>query len=253
MDAGHVVLITGGAGGMGQAIARRFLANGDTVVLADRSREGLDAATSDLRTATPLVMDVSSVTDCERMVTETVGAHGRLDVLVNAAGVWVEGATWEMTESDWDRVIDVNLKGTFFACRFAIPELMRTEGCIVNISSDSGLGGNPECAIYNASKFGVSGVTKSLALELAPHGVRVNAVCPGDVDTPMLAGQARDFGGGDEAGYLGRLLEKMPQAARARFIRPDEIAALVVFLASEDAAPITGACVPIEWGVLAGY
>ena len=253
MAAERVVLITGGAGGMGRAIARRFLAMNAAVVLADRSREGLEEATETLGTATSVAADVTSVADCERMIAETVEAEGRLDVLVNAAGVWVEGNTWEMTESAWDRVIDVNLKGTFFACRYAIPELMRTQGCIVNLSSDSGLGGNPGCAVYNASKFGVNGITKSLALELAPHGVRVNAVCPGDVDTPMLAGQARDFGGGDEAGYLRALLEKMPQASRARFIRPDEVAALVAFLASEDATPITGACIPIEWGVLAGY
>ena len=253
MTVDPVVLITGGAGGMGQAIARRFLQRGHGVMLADRSRDGLAAAADALGMVATLVADVTSVADCERMVEETVERMGRLDVLVNAAGVWVEGNTWEMTEAAWDRVIDVNLKGTFFACRYAIPELMRTEGCIVNLSSDSGLGGNPGCAIYNASKFGVNGVTRSLALELAPHGVRVNAVCPGDVDTPMLAGQARDFGDGDETGYLATLLEKMPQATRARFIRPDEVAALVAFLASDDATPITGACIPIEWGVLAGY
>lgn len=253
MGTGRVILITGGAGGMGRSIAERFLAAGDEVVLADRSDEALEDAVIALDDVTSVVADVTSVADCERMVAGTVANRGRLDVLVNAAGVWVEGNTWEMTEAAWDRAIDVNLKGTFFACRYAIPELMRSEGCIVNLSSDSGLGGNPGCAIYNASKFGVNGITKSLALELAPHGVRVNAVCPGDVDTPMLAGQARDFGGGDEAGYLRTLLDRMPQATRARFIRPDEVAALVVFLASADAAPITGACIPIEWGVLAGY
>ena len=253
MDPGRVILITGGGGGMGRAIARRFLASGDSVVLADLSRGGLDAASAAPGALTTVEADVTRIDDCERMITETARDRGRLDVLINAAGVWAEGNTWEATEADWDRVIDVNLKGTFFACRYAIPELMRTEGSIVNLSSDSGLGGNPGCAIYNASKFGVNGITKSLALELAPFGVRVNAVCPGDVDTPMLAGQARDFGGDDAEAYLRALLEKMPQASRARFIQPDEVAALVWFLASADAAPITGACIPIEWGVLAGY
>ena len=253
MDPGRVILITGGGGGMGRAIARRFLASGDSVVLADLSREGLDTASAAPGALTTVEADVTRIDDCERMITETARDRGRLDVLINAAGVWAEGNTWEATEADWDRVIDVNLKGTFFACRYAIPELMRTEGSIVNLSSDSGLGGNPGCAIYNASKFGVNGITKSLALELAPFGVRVNAVCPGDVDTPMLAGQARDFGGDDAEAYLRALLEKMPQASRARFIQPDEVAALVWFLASADAAPITGACIPIEWGVLAGY
>ena len=90
-------------------------------------------------------------------------------------------------------------------------------------------------------------------MELAPYGVRVNSICPADVDTPMLAGQARDFGGGDADGYLGDLLRKMPQGERARFIQPGEIAALAVFLASAQAAPITGTCIPVDWGVTAGY
>ena len=250
----RVVLITGGAGGIGTAVAARLLDLGDTVVLADRSAEGLRVAVDTLPGAvTSVEADVRVVADCDRMVAQAVETGGRLDVLVNCAGVWVEGPSWEMTEEQWDRTIDVNLKGTFFACRASIPHLLRTEGCIVNLSSDSGLGGNPGCAIYNASKFGVNGLTASLGLELAPHGVRVNAVCPADVDTPMLAGQARDFGGGDERGYLDALLAKYPAGARARFVRPEEVAALVAFLASDDAAPITGACIPIEFGTTAGY
>jgi NAD(P)-dependent dehydrogenase (short-subunit alcohol dehydrogenase family) len=237
----RIVLITGGAGGMGRAIRERFRRTGDEVV------------TSDLRDA-DLIADVTSVADCERMVSETVALHGKLDVLICTAGVWTEGPTAETTEEQWDRTIDVNLKGTFFACRFAIPELIRSEGCIVLLSSDYGLVGGPGAAVYNASKFGVNGITRSLALELAPSGVRVNSVCPADVDTPMLAGQARDFGGTDPEAYYGKLRSSLPQGpARARFIRPEEIAAVVAFLCSEEAAPITGACVPVEWGVTAGY
>lgn len=249
----RIALITGGAGGIGRAVAARLHADGDTVVLADVSEEGLSAARAELPHADTVVANVAVVADCAAMVATTVRRHGGLDVLVNAAGVWTEGPSWEMDEAQWNRTLDVNLKGTFFACRYAIPELMRREGSIVNLSSDSGLGGNPGCAIYNASKFGVNGITRSLALELAPHGVRVNAVCPADVDTPMLAGQARDFGGDDPEGYLSSLLDKMPQGPRARFIRPSEIATVVAFLASAQATPITGACVPVEWGVLAGY
>jgi NAD(P)-dependent dehydrogenase (short-subunit alcohol dehydrogenase family) len=250
----RVVLVTGGAGGIGTAVAERFLALGDTVVLADRSADGLTAAVAALPGAvTSVTADVRSVADCDRMVAQAVESGGRLDVLVNSAGVWVEGPSEEMTEEQWDRTIDVNLKGTFFASRAAIPHLVRSEGCIVNVSSDSGIGGNPGCAIYNASKFGVNGLTASMGLELAPFGVRVNAVCPADVDTPMLAGQARDFGGGDERGYLEALLAKYPAGSRARFVRPREVAALVVFLASTDAAPITAASIPIEFGTTAGY
>jgi NAD(P)-dependent dehydrogenase (short-subunit alcohol dehydrogenase family) len=251
------VLITGGAGGMGRAIAAAFLDEGDAVAIADVSEDGLRAAVADVRpgdtTLEPITVDVRRVDECERMVSDAVERLGRLDVLVNAAGVWVEGPTAEMTESQWDRTIDVNLKGTFFACRFAIPHLERTEGCIVNISSDYGLVGGPGAAIYNASKGGVSLLTRSLGLELAPTGVRCNAVCPADVDTPMLEGQARDYGGGDREGYLGALLANYPQKERARFIRPEEVAALVRFLASPAAAPMTGACIPIDFGITAGY
>lgn len=252
-----MALITGGAGGMGRAIAGRFLDDGDAVVLADVSEDGLAAAAADLRRDGAALdtsrIDVSVVDDCERMVAETIDRHGRLDVLVNAAGVWLEGPTAEMTEAQWDRTVDVNLKGTFFACRFAIPHLERSEGCIVNISSDYGLVGGPEAAIYCASKGGVCLLTRSIALELAPKGVRCNAICPTDVDTPMLAGQARDFGGGDAEGYLASLLATLPQKDRARFINADEIAALVAYLTSPGAAPMTGACVPLDFGVTAGY
>jgi NAD(P)-dependent dehydrogenase (short-subunit alcohol dehydrogenase family) len=250
---GKVVLITGGAGGMGRAIGARFRAADDTVVLADNARSALAEAANAVPGVDTLVADVTQVDECEQMASTTMARHGRLDVLVCAAGVWVEGETAEMTEAQWDRTIDVNLKGTFFACRFAIPALIEREGCIVVISSDYGLVGGPGAAIYNASKFGVNGIVKSLALELAPHGVRVNSVCPADVDTPMLAGQARDFGGGDEAGYLAALKATLPQGDRARFITPDEIAAVVSFLTSDESAPITGACLPVEWGVTAGY
>ena len=238
---GRVVLITGGAGGMGRAIRAKFETLGDSVV------------SSDLHDA-DVIADVTNVADCARMVAETVARHDQLDVLVCAAGVWVEGASAEMTEEHWDRTIDVNLKGTFFACRFAIPELVKTEGCIVLISSDYGLVGGPGAAIYNASKFGVNGITRSLALELAPQGVRVNSICPADVETPMLAGQARDYGGGNPEGYLEKLRGTLPQGPeRARFIRADEIAAVAAFLCSEEAAPLTGACIPVDWGATAGY
>jgi len=238
---------------MGRAIAARFLADGDTVMLADRTDDALAEASAQLGDVETVTADVTVVDDCERMVATTVQRLGKLDVMVCTAGVWVEGPTAYMTEEQWDRTIDVNLKGTFFACRFAIPALMASQGSIVAISSDYGLVGGPGAAIYNASKFGVNGIVKSLALELAPHGVRINSVCPADVETPMLAGQARDYGGGDEAGYLAALKATLPQGERARFIRADEIAAAVAFLASDQAAPITGVCLPVEWGVTAGY
>jgi NAD(P)-dependent dehydrogenase (short-subunit alcohol dehydrogenase family) len=253
----RVVLVTGGAGGIGRAVAERFLPRSEAVFVADLDGERLETTAEELSReggrVTPIEADVRSVTECDAMVGAVVQAYGRLDVLVNCAGVWVEGPTEAMTEAQWDHTIDVNLKGTFFACRYAIPHLIRTEGCIVNLSSDAGLVGTAETAIYCASKGGVSLLTKSLAMELAPKGVRVNAVCPNDVDTPMLEGQARDYGDGDPGRYLGTLLARYPQGARARFIRPEEVAGLVAYLASAEAAPITGACVPIDFGSTAGY
>ena len=199
-----------------------------------------------------IVADVRSFDECRRAVDEAVTWGGRLDIVVNCAGVWVEGPSDEMTEADWDRVVDVNLKGTFFICRHAIPALAATGGCIVNVSSDAGLWGNKGAAIYSASKGGVTVLSKALAVELAERGVRVNAVCPGDVDSPMLEYQARTFGGDDRDGYLAGLLEAYPQRP-ARFVRPDEVAELIAFLCSERATPITGAAISIDFGLTAGY
>jgi len=249
----RVVLVTGAAGGIGRAVAARFRQAGDVVVLTDVDAEGLARVASDLAGTDTVVADVTVVADCELAVSHTVDRHGRLDVLVNCAGIWVEGATAEMTEAEYDRTMGVNLKGTFFMCRYAIPHLERTEGCIVNLSSDVGLVGSDGAAIYSASKGGVSLLTRSLARELAPKLVRVNAVCPNDVETPMLEGQARDYGGGDPEGYYRALLSTYPQGERARFIKPDEVAALIAYLASPEAAPITGACIAIDFGSTAGY
>ncbi len=249
----RVVLVTGAAGGIGRAAAARFRDQGDRVALTDLDAGGLDEVAADLGIEDPIVADLTIVADCERAVAETVRRHGRLDVLVNCAGIWVEGPTAQMTEDEFDRTMAVNLKGTFFMCRYAIPHLERTGGCIVNLSSDAGLVGTPEAAIYCASKGGVSLLTRSLARELAPKLVRVNAVCPNDVETPMLEGQARDYGGGDPEGYYRALLANYPQGERARFIKPEEVAALITYLASYEAAPITGACVPIDFGSTAGY
>jgi NAD(P)-dependent dehydrogenase (short-subunit alcohol dehydrogenase family) len=249
----RVVLVTGAAGGIGRAAAARFRDQGDRVVLTDVDPEGLTRAASELGIADTVVADVTIVADCERAVAAAVERHGRLDVLVNCAGVWVEGPTAEMTEAEYDRTMAVNLKGTFFMCRYAIPHLERTEGCIVNLSSDVGLVGSDGASIYSASKGGVALLTRSIARELAPKLVRANAVCPNDVETPMLEGQARDYGGGDAEGYFRELLSTYPQGERARFIKPEEVAALITYLASPEAAPVTGACIAIDFGSTAGY
>ena len=251
----RVALITGGASGIGLATGRRLGRDGVSLVLADIDSAGLGRATERLGgadRALGVVTDVRAFADCERAVGAAVERFGRLDILVNCAGVWVEGPTDTMTEADWDHVIDVNLKGTFAMCRHAIPALEASGGCIVNVSSDAGLWGNKGAAIYCASKGGVTVLSKALAVELASRGIRVNAVCPGDVDSPMIRYQAETFGGGNPDKYLADLLAAYPQK-QPRFIRPDEIAELIAYLSSERAAPITGAAISIDFGLTAGY
>jgi NAD(P)-dependent dehydrogenase (short-subunit alcohol dehydrogenase family) len=251
-----VVLVTGAAGGIGKAVVRRFLDSNAFVCAADIDTAALNRALSDFSSLNgifhPVGGDVAAVADCKKMVATAVETGGRLDGVVNCAGVWVEGPSDTMTEAMWDRTVDINLKGTFFINRYAIPELEKTQGCIVNISSNDGLAGDPGAAIYCASKGGVCLLTRSLAVELAPRGIRVNAVCPGDVMTPMLEGQARIYGNGDPNQYYKKLLAYYPQGDRVRFIHPEEIAETVYFLASARAAPITGVCLPVDFGATAG-
>jgi NAD(P)-dependent dehydrogenase (short-subunit alcohol dehydrogenase family) len=243
---GAAVLVTGAAGGIGGAVARRFADGGWTVVASDlpgTDPAGDHAVHADLRTAG----------GCSALVAAAHAAAGRLDCVVNAAGLWTEGPVEATAEADFDRVLDVNLKGTFFVTAAAVEHLEATGGCVVNLSSDAGVQGNAGAAVYCASKGAVTNLTRALALELAPRGVRVNAVCPGDVDTPMLHGQAADFGGDDPQGYLDDLLRHYPQGpGRARFIRPQEVAELIWFLAQPAAAAITGANVSIDLGLSAG-
>jgi NAD(P)-dependent dehydrogenase (short-subunit alcohol dehydrogenase family) len=147
----------------------------------------------------------------------------------------------------------VNLKGPFFLAAAGIPHLAASRGCIVNVASDAGLVGNAGAAAYCASKGGLVLATRAMALELAPRGVRVNAVCPGDVDTPMIAFQAERYGGEDPQGYRARLLSRYPQGQAARFVRAEEVAEMIFYLASPAAAPVTGAALSIDFGITAGY
>jgi NAD(P)-dependent dehydrogenase (short-subunit alcohol dehydrogenase family) len=252
---GKSVLITGGAGGMGQAAAREFLGEGASVVIADIDEKRIAAATAELSSfgaISGIRTDVTRPDDCRRAIDAVVERHGKLDILVNGAGVWVEGPAEQVSEAEWDRTVDINLKGTFFCCRHAIPHLVATQGCILNIISDAGLMGYAGTSVYCASKGGVTLLTRSLGLELAPKGVRVNGICPCDVDTPMIEFQAATYGGGDPEGYKRKLLSLYPQGRHARFVTAEEVAAFILFLCSAAAAPITGACLPIDFGLTAG-
>ena len=236
------VLITGAAGGVGQAVARRFTAGGWQVIGTDLvAADGVD-----------FVADLTEVSECRRVVAEAAALNGGLDGVVLAAGVWTEGDSSMTSEAEYDRCFDVNVKATYFTISAAIAHLVKTAGWITALSSDAGVQGNSGAAVYSATKGAVTNLVRALSHELAPQGVRVNAVCPGDIDTPMLAGQARDFGGDDPKAYLDALLASYPQGERARFISPDEVAALIWFLGQPEAAPITGANLNIDFGLSAG-
>jgi NAD(P)-dependent dehydrogenase (short-subunit alcohol dehydrogenase family) len=246
-----VVLVSGAAGGIGAATVRRFVAAGWRVVALDLDEAGL-ARLDDAALVARLGCDVRSAASCRAAVAQAVAAAGRLDALVNAAGVWREGPVEECSEADFDLVVDVNLKGTYFLCAAAIPHLRASRGAIVNVSSDAGRQGNLGAAAYCASKGGVTLFTRALALELAPQGVRANVVSPGDVDTPMLRFQAERYGGGDPAAYLSGLLAKYPQGSAARFLRPAEVAELIHFLCTPAASGISGADLAVDQGYSAG-
>ena len=251
--AGKVVLVTGAGGGIGGAVARRFAAAGWRPVLTDVAEVPLATTAAQAGGAPFRVADIRRRAGCVEVVAWAAERMGRLDGLVNAAGVWREGPTADTSEEDFDVVFGVNVKGLYFMTAAAIPHLRATEGFVVNLSSDAGIQGNTGAAAYCASKGAVSLFTKALALELAPDGVRVNAVCPGDVASPMLDFQANTYGGGDPAGYFARLLAGYPQGpGRARFIKPDEIAALIEYLSRPEAAPITGTTLSIDFGYSAG-
>ncbi len=249
---GKVVLVSGAAGGVGSAVAGLLSRLGARLVLTDADAARLDSVAKPLA-ALALPADIREVAACDAVVAATRAAYGQLDGLVNAAGVWVEGESARATEADWNRCIDVNLKGSFFLCSRAIPALAKARGAIVNLSSDAGVVGNAGAAIYCASKGGVTVMSRALALELAPLGVRVNALCPSDILSPMLKGQADRFGSDDPEGYLRRLLAHYPQGPAARFLSVDEVAANVAFLLSPAAAGITGAAQMLDFGLTAGY
>lgn len=247
-----VVLVTGAAGGVGRALVKRFLQGGWQVLATDVDAEGLARLQAEHAACSIFAGDIRRPSTCNEAVLAALAAFGRLDALVNAAGVWREGPVESFSEEDFDLVLDVNLKATFFMCSAAIPALKETVGAIVNISSDAGRQGNRNAAAYCASKGGVTLLTKTLALDLAPFGVRCNAVSPGDIETPMLRFQAERYGHGDPEGYYRELLAKYPQGDRACFIQPEEVAELAYFLCQPGARSITGADMAIDKGVSAG-
>jgi NAD(P)-dependent dehydrogenase (short-subunit alcohol dehydrogenase family) len=248
-----VAFITGGAGGIGTATARRFIDGGWRVAVVDIHHARARKVAEQLGDAAfGVVCDVARPESCHLAAAATIAAAGRIDHVVAAAGLWTEGEIDSVTEAEFDRVVAVNFKGVFFTCQATVGALRATRGSITLIASDAGLQANKGAAVYCASKAAVVLLAKTLALDLAPEGVRVNAVCPGDVMSPMLQDQAQTYGEGDPQGYFATLLSKYPQGEHARFIEPAEVAELLWFLAQPGARPITGAALSIDFGLSSG-
>lgn len=249
---GRSVLVTGGGSGIGLATAVAFANEGARVAVGDVSAEGCRKAVEAIHdsggTAISVHADVSREEDVRRMVDKTLAAFGRLDVLFSNAGILIEAPVHEMTETDWERIIAVNLKGTFLVAKHAVRAMLQQGGgAIVNTASVNALVGDPDEAAYCASKAGVALLTKSMALAYAKDHIRVNAVCPGWVETPLFQ---------QEADHRGIPLATYRQFAAAqhpigRIGRPEEIAQVVLFLASDDASYITGSLVVADGGYTA--
>ncbi len=238
----RVAIVTGGASGMGAATARRLAARGAHVVIVDRNADLARSVAAEIR-GTRAVGDVADSSFCDRVVGDAVGVHGHLDVLVNAAGVIVRASGEDTTDDQWARIMGVNVSGTFYMCRAALRVMKPAgSGAIVNFGSIWGDLGSAGVAAYCASKGAVHNLTRALAMDHAADGIRVNAVCPGEVNTPMLQSE-RAEPVTDQ--LLAQIAATVPMG---RLADPDEIARVVCFLASDDASYMTGAMVSVDAG-----
>ena len=250
------VVITGGTSGIGLAAAKKFLRENFNCVLVGRSEEKFLKAKTEIvdtekifscddfsRRVKFIAADVGKVSDCRKIIDESKNFFCDVNVLVNSAGIYTEGAINFVDEREFDQIFSANVKGTFFMSQAAVDELSKTHGVIVNIASDAGVRGNYFCALYSASKGAVVAFTKSLALELANIPVRVNCVAPGDILTPMTEAQIKKSG------------EKISDLAKiyplGRIGNPEEVADAIFFLASDKASFITGTVLNIDGGLTA--
>lgn len=239
---GKVVIVTGAGSGIGEATARRFAQEGAHLVLVGRTSEKLEKVCSALATEKTLscVADVSRSEEVEAMVRETVERFGRIDVLVNNAGVAPEGRIDEASMEDWKKVMSIDLDGVFYCCRAALAQLIKSKGCIINVSSVSGLGGDWGLSFYNAAKGAVTNFTRALALDHASDGVRVNAVCPSLTRTDMTEDMYRN------AALMAEFKKRIPMG---RGGEPEEVAGVIAFLASDDARFVNGVNLPVDGGL----
>ncbi|MEF0943713.1 SDR family NAD(P)-dependent oxidoreductase [Rhizobium sp. BR 362] len=239
-----VVIVTGAGSGMGEATARRFSEEGANVVLVDYHAENVNKVAAELPAERTMVqvVDVSQSSAVDQMVSTTVAKFGKLDVIINNAGVHEAGEPTEITDERWQKVMNTDAGGVFFGCRAAIPHLKKTRGVIINTASVSGTGGDWGMSPYNAAKGAVVNLTRALALDLGKKGIRVNSVCPSLTRTGMTEEMLKD-----EA-LVAKFKERIPLG---RVCEPEEVAAVIAFLASDDASFITGAIIAVDGGVSA--
>ncbi|EEZ85124.1 conserved hypothetical protein [Vibrio alginolyticus 40B] len=237
-----VALVTGSANGIGLAIAKRLYEEGANVALADWNEEQLANAVEgfDKQRVSAHSIDVSDPEKVAALISDVVTRFGKLDILVNNAGVHVPGSVIEGSVEDWKKISGVNIDGVVYCAKFALPELLKTKGCMVNTASVSGLGGDWGAAFYCASKGAVVNLTRAMALDHGADGVRINAVCPSLVKTNMTNGWPQDI--------RDKFNERI---ALGRAAEPEEIASVVTFLASDDASFINGVNLPVDGGTTA--
>jgi NAD(P)-dependent dehydrogenase (short-subunit alcohol dehydrogenase family) len=249
-----IALITGGGSGIGRATSILFAIEGASVAVADWDESRAQAVVAEITKAggkaIALKTDVSKAADAERMVADTIKHFGRLDIIYNNAGIGFARALHQMSEDEWDRVVDVDLKGVFLGCKYALPELMKHGGVILSTASVAGIEGIRRMGHYCAAKAGVIMLTKSIAMDYAEHGIRVNCICPGVISTPL-----------SETGYDKLTPEKLERAKHmsaamhllGRVGQPEEVANVALFLCSDDASFITGQAIIVDGGWTTGH
>lgn len=243
----NVVLVTGASSGIGAATAIAFAEAGWSVMAAGRDEGRLDEVADVSDNISTWAGELIEAEDCEELIAETIDEFGNIDCLVNSAGVLMRGNAEETSDDDWRDTMAINLDVPFFLSRAAMPHLLKTSGSIINISSFWGLRAGPRALAYSVSKGGLIQLTRAMALDYAADGLRVNAICPGGVDTPMLA-EAAEEADADVDSFLEMVADGSPNK---RIADPNDIAALALFLASDAAKHITGTSIPIDGGLQA--
>jgi meso-butanediol dehydrogenase/(S,S)-butanediol dehydrogenase/diacetyl reductase len=241
---GKVALVTGGASGIGSASARRFAREGAQVMIGDQNEQLGEAVASEIGDAAAFQpVDVSEISQVEALVAATLERFGRLDILFNNAGIGGFGKTPDLDPEQWHRIIAVDLHSIFYGCRAAIPPMRESGGgAIVNTASISGLGADYGFAAYNAAKGAVVNYTRTLAIDHGGEGIRVNAVCPGPIRTPLAQVLV------ENERVAAEYAKSIPMG---RIGEPEEVADVVAFLASDDARYVNGACIPVDGGLTA--